>query len=334
MKKTKKKSSKKVKTILVLAMLFGGCDSADKQAETDLVSSTAETEISETASLSEINDFDTIAPPDSPVAGVENISNSFDTDSFGDDTGDFSGFTPETSFASVSGNEDTEIDLYAENSFSGNYGSGTMAQNDMTNFSPQNEAPESVTPVSTVQPVSAITQSNNISTGTQSQYSQQYGRSLADVSTGVTSSQGKCGGSNFNRGDCYECTGLALEKATGNSQLFFSGPGAKLNKPPYYAKSFATEWSEQEHSKTFGLTRSFYSSSNYAGGQQAANAAPVGSVIVWDKCGRSPAGHIAIVKSPGVACSSFCAPINNTCGSLAADGSTRVIGVFTPIGRN
>jgi hypothetical protein len=173
-----------------------------------------------------------------------------------------------------------------------------------------------------------------VATLRQGHYDASLGRRLANASTSVNARQGRCGGSNFSRGDCYECTGAAIEKALGNSGIFFSHPGSMLNRSPYYAKFFATEWSENLHKPVFGLTRSYYSTNNYAAGQRAANEAPVGSVIVWDQCGRSPAGHIAIITSPGVACSSFCAPVSNTCGTRAADGSTRVIGVFTPVGTN
>lgn len=165
----------------------------------------------------------------------------------------------------------------------------------------------------------------------QGAYDEELGQKLAKDSCSVSARQGLCGGSNYNRGDCYECTGLAIEKTFDNPNIFVSYPGNLLNQSPYYAKFFATEWSEEIHKPVFRLSRTFYSTSDYAAGQKAANEAPIGAVIVWDKCGGSAAGHIAIVTKPGVACSSFCAPINDSCTSVASDGSTRIIGVFTPV---
>ncbi len=164
-------------------------------------------------------------------------------------------------------------------------------------------------------------------------YDPSWGETLARLSRVPTARHGQCGNTNFNRGDCYECTGKTLGQAIGNSAFFFQHPGSLLNQPPYYASDFAHKWQEELHGPALGLSRTFYSTSNYQAGHNAALEAPIGSVIVWDKCGGSRAGHIAIKTGSTEACSSFCYHLSRSCASTAAGGTPRIIGVFTPTAR-
>lgn len=137
-------------------------------------------------------------------------------------------------------------------------------------------------------------------------------------------------------GKCYWCISNALQAAMGFDYIRSRGP-RDLNKPPYYAKFFADKWSES-HADGLNLRRIYYAPAPrnyeaYRRGQDISKQAPLGSVIVWDKCGRSDAGHIAIVVQPGVARADFKAPIWMTCGARVGSlgGTERIIGVFLPV---
>ncbi len=166
---------------------------------------------------------------------------------------------------------------------------------------------------------------------TMGSYDSAFGRRLSQMIKSVNY-DGSCGLDGFenSRGVCYGCVGVALENAVSGNP--FSGDtNNRLNPPPYSAKFFATGWNQKVDGPKFGLSRIFYSTRDYAKGVKAANEAPIGSVIVWDKCGSSSHGHIAIKTSQTEACADFCATINDTCGSVSSDGHQRVIGVFLPV---
>ncbi|MBW7876281.1 MAG: hypothetical protein H3C47_09875, partial [Candidatus Cloacimonetes bacterium] len=166
---------------------------------------------------------------------------------------------------------------------------------------------------------------------TMGRYDSAFGRRLSQMISGADF-DGSCGLDGFenSRGVCYGCVGVALESAVSGNP--FSGDtNNRLNPPPYSAKFFATGWNQKVDGPKFGLSRIFYSTRDYAKGVKAANEAPIGSVIVWDKCGSSSHGHIAIKTSQTKACADFCATINDTCGSISSDGHQRIIGVFLPV---
>ena len=138
-------------------------------------------------------------------------------------------------------------------------------------------------------------------------------------------------------GQCYWCVGEALKIAIGRDEIIAKG-GGDINRAPHYASFFADQWNETKWGPLLGLSRVHYLPPNRRGifsdlgfprMQRFAEEAPRGSVIVWSKCGRSAAGHIAIVTNPGTARADFEAPIKDTCGSMF-QGYQQIIAVFHP----
>lgn len=160
-------------------------------------------------------------------------------------------------------------------------------------------------------------------------YNATYGRKIAD-NISKAWYKGACATSS-SRGHCYGCVYDALQLTTGGDP--FSGDtNTRLNPPPYSAKFFATGWKQEVDGPKLGLHRSFYSRVKFREGEELAVAAPIGSVIVWDRCGQSAHGHIAVKTSATNACSDFCAPVKDTCGTTY-QGHQRVIAVFIPVGK-
>jgi hypothetical protein len=156
-------------------------------------------------------------------------------------------------------------------------------------------------------------------------YHSKLGDRLAASTSAVFGAAGKCGSSNFNRGDCYECAANAMQKAYGREMI--AGRFDELNSGRK-ANSFAANWNPARHESAFKLKRVWAAKLGEPNGSSIANSAPRGSVIVWQNCGSSDpssAGHISIVTKPGYACSSFCAQIDNSCSY------PRLAAVFVPI---
>jgi hypothetical protein len=155
-------------------------------------------------------------------------------------------------------------------------------------------------------------------------YDAALGDRLAASTSGVYGRAGKCAGTNFNRGDCYECAANAMRDAYKHEMI--AGRFDELNTGTK-ANSFAAYWNPARHESAFKLKRVWAAKLGELNGTNIANSAPRGSVIVWQNCGSSDpysAGHISIVTKPGYACSSFCAEINNSCSH------PRLAAVFVP----
>lgn len=138
-------------------------------------------------------------------------------------------------------------------------------------------------------------------------------------------------------GTCYWCVGEALKIALGRDAIIQNG-GTDINQPPHYAKFFAENWRDEKWEPLLGLRRTHYipkdqrNTERYREAEALARIAPIGSIIVWDRCGSFSAGHIAIVTSPGTARADFTASIERTCG-VRSGNSQRIIAIFTPTGR-
>lgn len=122
-----------------------------------------------------------------------------------------------------------------------------------------------------------------------------YGQKLASAVQNIS----KCGkGGSI----CYECVADALDSVHGSAINF-----AHLNPEPYFAIYFSNYWKPEIDEPKFHLTKVWSkseTSSTLAEGFAIAKSAPLGSVIVWDMCGGSEAGHIAIVTKKQYAYSS------------------------------
>jgi hypothetical protein len=149
----------------------------------------------------------------------------------------------------------------------------------------------------------------------------------------VTGSVVACGPTARSKGCCYSCVAgpdssypgaLSRRLPTLGRAIWPVGTAPELNTNSY-ARSFAEYFVPSRHESVTRMRAAYLRGKvDKVGGVGGRFKMPPGSVIVWNSCSTSAAGHIAIVTKQGQeACSDFC-------GNLDQCPASNIIGMFYP----